>query len=83
MSKGACIKRMVAVRNHSTNTIMDKSKQKGKGGVLRIWNFQAGKVPKKLENFSGIAHSVLMPLEHFELHFWLCQPQTHKTTVVW
>ena len=55
----------------------------GEGGVLRIWIFQAGKVPKKLENFSGIAHSVLMPLEHFELHFWLFQPQTHKTTVVW
>ena len=52
------------------------------GGVLRIRNFQAGKVPKKLENFSGIAHSVLIPLGHSELHFWLCQPQTRKTTVV-
>ena len=47
----------------------------------RIWNFQVGKVPKKLENFSGIAHSVLMSLGHFELHFWLCQPQICKTTV--
>ena len=24
---------------------------------------------------------VLIPLGNFELHFWLCQPQTHKTTV--
>ena len=88
MGKGACIKRMVAVRNYSTNTIMQKTNIRerrggGRGGWLRIWNFQAGKIPKKLENFSGIAHSVLMPLGHFELHFWLCQPQTRKTTVVW
>ena len=32
MGKGACIKRMVAVRNYSTNTIMEKNKQRGKGG---------------------------------------------------
>ena len=32
MSKGAFIKRMVAVRNYSTNTIMEKNKQRGKGG---------------------------------------------------
>ena len=84
MGKGACIKRMVAVRNYSTNTIMQKTNISGRRGweLLRIWNFQAGKIPKKLENFSGIAHSVLMPLGHFELHFWLCQPQTRKTTVV-
>ena len=87
VGRGACIKRMVAVRNYSTNTIMQKTNIRerrggGRGGLLRIWNFQAGKIPKKLENFSGIAHSVLMPLGHFELHFWLCQPQTRKTTVV-
>ena len=58
-----------------------QTEEKGKGEVLRTWNFQAGKVPKKL--FSGIAHSLLMPLGHFELHFWLCQPQTRKTTVIW
>ena len=29
-----------------------------------------------------IPHSVLISLGHFELHFWLCQPQTRKTTVV-
>ena len=33
MGKGTCIKRMFAVRNYSTNTIMEKNKQKGKGGV--------------------------------------------------
>ena len=33
MGKGACIKRMVAVRNYSTNTIMEKNKQREKGGV--------------------------------------------------
>ena len=32
MGKGACIKRMVAVRNYSTNTIMEKSKKMGKRG---------------------------------------------------
>ena len=30
MGKGACIKRMAAVRNHSINTIMEKNKR-GKG----------------------------------------------------
>ena len=41
MGKGVCIKRMVAVRNYSTNTIMKKktNEQRGKGGGLRIWNF--------------------------------------------
>ena len=29
-----------------------------------------------------IQNLVLIPLGHFELHFWLCQPQTRKTTVV-
>ena len=38
MGKIACIKRMVTVRNYSTNTIMEKNKQKGtgRGGGLRI-----------------------------------------------
>ena len=32
MGKGACIKRMVAARNYSTNTIMEKkNKQRGRG----------------------------------------------------
>ena len=34
MGKGACIKRMVAVRNYSTNTIMEKNKQ-GDGDRLK------------------------------------------------
>ena len=29
-----------AVRNYSTNTIMEKNKQREGGGGLRIWNFQ-------------------------------------------
>ena len=60
MIKGACIKRMAAARNCSTNTIMEK--KQGEGGGLRIQNL------------------VLITLGHFELHFWLCQPQTRKTT---
>ena len=84
MVKGACIKRILAVINYSTNTVMKKKKQtEGEGaGGLRIWNFQAGKLPKKLNKFSGIAHSVLMSLGHFRLHFWLCQPQRPRTAVV-
>ena len=42
MVKGACIKRMVAVINYSTDTIMaKKNKQRvnGVGGRLRIWDF--------------------------------------------
>ena len=39
MGKGACIKRMVVVRNNSTNTIMEKNRG-GSGLGLRIWNFQ-------------------------------------------
>ena len=35
------------------------------------------------ENFSGIAHSVLISLGHLELHFWLCQSQTSKITAVY
>ena len=34
MSKGACIKRMVvAVRNYSTNTTMEKKQTSGRGAV--------------------------------------------------
>ena len=31
MVKGACIKRMIAVRNYSTNIIMEKKKTEGEG----------------------------------------------------
>ena len=33
MSKGACIKRMIAVRNYSTNTIIMGKKTRGRGRV--------------------------------------------------
>ena len=36
MGKGACITRMGAVRNYSTNTIMEK-KQIVEGGVVWRW----------------------------------------------
>ena len=32
MGKGACIKRMVAVRNNRTKTIMEKKQTEGEGG---------------------------------------------------
>ena len=32
MGKGACIKRMVAVGNYSTNTIMEKTNRGGRWG---------------------------------------------------
>ena len=43
MGKGVFIKRTVAVRNDSTNTLMEKNKQRKTEGwreELRIWNFQ-------------------------------------------
>ena len=40
MGKGACIKRVVAVRNYSANTTMEKNKQGEGGKGLRIKNFQ-------------------------------------------
>ena len=39
MGKDAFIKRMVAVKNYSTNTIMVKNKNREKGVGLRIMNF--------------------------------------------
>ena len=32
-AKGACIKRMGAVKNYSTNTIMEKNRGREEGGV--------------------------------------------------
>ena len=50
MGKGPYIKRMVAVRNYSTNTVMKKHTEgQGGGRGLRIWNFR-GKV-KNLKFF--------------------------------
>ena len=39
MGKGACIKRMVTVRNYSTNTIMEKNKERGKGERVKDMEF--------------------------------------------
>ena len=39
MGKIACIKRMVTVRNYSTNTIMEKNTQ-GEGGRFKDNGFQ-------------------------------------------
>ena len=36
MGKGACIKRMVAVRNYSINTIMRKKQTEGEGYRQRV-----------------------------------------------
>ena len=51
MGKSACIKRMVPVKNYSTNTKMEKKKTEWEEGAgLRIWNFQGWS--KKLKIFS-------------------------------
>ena len=66
MGKGACIKRMVAVRNYSTNTIMEKNKTRGKGGGGRRGRVKDMKCSGVLlKDYSGIAHSVLISLGHF------------------
>ena len=39
MGKGACIKRMVAVRNNRTNSIMEKNKQREKGERVKDMEF--------------------------------------------
>ena len=41
--KGADIKRMVAVRNYSTNTIMEKNKQRGEGRGIKDLEFSGEK----------------------------------------
>ena len=43
MGKSACIKRMVTVRSYSTNTIMEKNKQRGKGGRVKDMEFSGVK----------------------------------------
>ena len=45
MGNGGCIKRMVAVRNHSTNTIMEKTNKGGRrGGGGRVKNMEFSEV---------------------------------------
>ena len=39
MGKGACIKRMVAVRNYNTNTIMEKKTNRGERGRVKNREF--------------------------------------------
>ena len=39
MGKGACIERMVAVRNYSINTIMEKNKQRVKTRRVKDMKF--------------------------------------------
>ena len=51
------------------------------GWSLILSEISKGKV-KTLKKFFGIAHSVSRSLGHLELHFWLCQPQTRKATVL-
>ena len=43
MGKGACIKRTVAVKNYSTNTIMEKNKERAKGGRVKDMEFSGVK----------------------------------------
>ena len=50
MSKGAGIKRMVAVRNNSTNTIMEKNKHREEGVRVKDMEFFRSKV----KNFYGV-----------------------------
>ena len=43
MSKGACIKRMVPVRNYSTNTIIEETnRREGEGGSVKDMEFSGG-----------------------------------------
>ena len=47
MGKGACIKRMGAVKNYSTNTIMEKNKQRGRAGEGAVKDMEFSGVWKK------------------------------------
>ena len=43
MGKGACIKRIFAVRNYSTNTIIEKKQTEGEGGRVKDMEFSGVK----------------------------------------
>ena len=43
MGKGACIKKMFAVRNYSTNTIIEKKQTEGEGGRVKGMEFSGVK----------------------------------------
>ena len=54
-------------------------------GWLAVINYSTNTIMEKKKQGEGeglrIQNLVLIPLGHFELHFWLCQPETRKTTV--
>ena len=54
-------------------------------GWLAVINYSTNTIMEKKKQGEGeglrIQNLVLIPLGHFELHFWLCQPETCKTTV--
>ena len=43
MGEGSCIKRMVVVRNYSTNTIMEKKQTEGEGSRVKDNKFSGVK----------------------------------------
>ena len=43
MGKGACIKKMAAVRNYNTNTIMEKKTNRGEGERVKDMEFSGVK----------------------------------------
>ena len=43
MGEGACMERIIVVRNYITNTIMEKNKQRGKGGRVNDFEFSGVK----------------------------------------
>ena len=59
MGKGACIKSMVAIRNYSTNTIMEKNKQMEKGGRVTDMEFSGVKY-KSSKNFLAARSAVII-----------------------
>ena len=56
-----------------------KKQTEGEGGRVKDNEF-SGVKQKTWKFFWNSPFSV--SLGHFELHFWFCQPQTRKTTVV-
>ena len=47
MGKGACMKRMVAVRNYSTNALMEKNKHRDTRGGGRVKDMEFSEVKQK------------------------------------
>ena len=53
MGNGACIKRMGAVKNYSTNTIMEKTNRGGREGGVKDIEF-SGVLKKEQVDFPGV-----------------------------